>query len=188
MRGDDGSAHDLQELKTASKSTVATYRSLDHRELPGQRRSPGESGEVGELERGSARHICSRTVSFYADGEPHPYDPRSRPPHLTRRTNRSGSILGSLLGVLVFLGGVALLLVTFRLAYDMFSVPPSKALNIAAKQPVDMGVAVQSAIGLFVRVLLLAVMALVGSHIAYRGVQLHRGSIATKRREAELPD
>jgi len=39
------------------------------------------------------------------------------------RTERSG--VGMTLGVVTFLMGVTLLLVTFKLAYDLFSVPPS---------------------------------------------------------------
>lgn len=91
-----------------------------------------------------------------------------------------GSIGGSLLGILVFLGGVALLLFTFKLAYDMFVVPPQDALGIKPKQPLDLGQAGSSFVGLIVKVLLLAVMGLMGSLIANRGVTLFTGSGARR--------
>jgi hypothetical protein len=87
-----------------------------------------------------------------------------------------GSVGGSLLGIIVFLGGVALLLFTFKLAYDMFSVAPQDVLGIKPKQPLDLGVAGSSFVGVLVRVLLLAVMGLMGSLIANRGVTLFTGS------------
>ena len=91
-------------------------------------------------------------------------------------SKQRGSIAGSLLGILVFLGGVTLLAFTFKLAYDMFMVPPQDALGIKPKQPIDLGMAGQSFVGLLMRVLLLVVMALMGSLIANRGVSLFAGS------------
>lgn len=92
-----------------------------------------------------------------------------------------GSISGSVLGVLVFLGGVALLLFTFKLAYDMFMVPPQDALGIKPKQPLDLGAAGSTFIGLLMRVLLLTVMGLMGSLIANRGISLFAGSRMTEK-------
>lgn len=87
-----------------------------------------------------------------------------------------GSIAGSLLGILVFLGGVALLAFTFKLAYDMFMVPPQNALGVKPKEPIDLGMAGQSFVGLILKVLLLVVMGLMGSLIANRGISLFAGS------------
>lgn len=81
--------------------------------------------------------------------------------------------LGSLLGIGVFLGGVALLVVTFRLAYDMFAVPPSQALGIQSGKPLNVDTAGSSLAGVFIRILLLMAMALMGSWVANRGIALY---------------
>jgi nitric oxide reductase large subunit len=97
----------------------------------------------------------------------------------TRRimpNHKRGSISTSILGVIVFLVGVALLAFTFKLAYDMFMVPPQDALGIKPKQPIDLGMAGQSFVGLIVKVLMLVVMGLMGSLIANRGVSMFAGS------------
>ena len=100
-------------------------------------------------------------------------------------------ILGSLVGLLVFLGGIALLLFTFHLAYEMFTVPPPVALDLRPNKPVDLESAGSHVIGAFFRVLLLVVMALVGSLIANRGIQLYadsRGHIHDSSKTADPPD
>lgn len=98
-----------------------------------------------------------------------------------------GSVSTSILGVIVFLAGVALLAFTFKLAYDMFMVPPQDALGIKPKQPIDLGMAGQSFVGLIVKVLMLIVMGLMGSLIANRGVTLFAGSRPTAGPAAKRP-
>ncbi len=95
-----------------------------------------------------------------------------------RRISRitRGSITGSALGLFIFLVGVALLLFTFKQAFDMFSMPPQNALGIKPKEPLDIGQAGQSFVGLLIKVLLLALMGLMGSLIANRGVAMFAGS------------
>lgn len=83
---------------------------------------------------------------------------------------------GALVGLATFLGGVALLLLTFRLAYDLFTVPPERALGAQPGQALDLPMAGQSLTTILLRVLLLIVMAAVGSLIANRGVSLYVGS------------
>ncbi len=100
-------------------------------------------------------------------------------------------IAGSLVGLAVFFGGIALLLFTFRTAYEMFTVPPSAALGLRPGQPVDLGNAGSNFVGSLFKVILLIVMALVGSLIANRGIQLYaesRGHIHDPRREPEISD
>jgi len=80
--------------------------------------------------------------------------------------------LGTLVGLLTFAGGVALLLFTFRLALDMFGTPPAQALNLEKGKPLDVNATGAAAGGIIIRILLLLVMAFVGSLIANRGVQL----------------
>lgn len=81
--------------------------------------------------------------------------------------------LGCVLGLLAFLGGMALLAFTFAKAFEMFSVPPEKALSMVAGKPMSFEVAGQSFAGLLYRVLLLLVMSFIGSMIANRGIKLY---------------
>jgi hypothetical protein len=89
---------------------------------------------------------------------------------------------GKLLGMLVFLGGIGLLLLTFRLAYEMFAVPPEDALHVGKGQVLDWALAGQSFAVLILRVLLLVVMGLTASFIANRGIKLYSDCI---RRHAQ---
>lgn len=95
-----------------------------------------------------------------------------------QRRRSTGDWLGKLIGILTFLGGVALLLLTFRLAYEMFSVPPNQALQLENGKVLDVPLAAQSFGVLLLRVLLLIVMGLVGSLIANRGIKLYTDSAA----------
>lgn len=87
-----------------------------------------------------------------------------------------GDGVGKVVGMLTFLGGIALLLVTFSLAYRMFSVPPDQALGLKRGETLDVGMAGQSLASILVRVLLLVVMALAGSLVASRGISLYSHS------------
>ena len=81
------------------------------------------------------------------------------------------------LGVVTFLVGVALLLVTFKLAYDLFSIPPGSVVATTPdKGAVDLGKSGDNLIGVVMRVLLLIVMGLMGSLIANRGVSMFTSS------------
>lgn len=85
---------------------------------------------------------------------------------------------GSLVGMLTFLGGVALLLLTFRLAYDLFTVPPADALGLKGAKELDAAKAGNSLTALLVRIALLFVMGFVSSLIANRGITLYAHSRA----------
>jgi cytochrome b561 len=76
----------------------------------------------------------------------------------------------------VFLGGVLLLLLVFRLAYGMFTVTPHDALGLAPGQPIQLEDAGARLVSLVLRVLLLVVMGIVGSLIANRGISLYTAS------------
>lgn len=80
--------------------------------------------------------------------------------------------IGSVLGLLTFLGGVALLLLTFRLAYDMFEVPPADALNIGQAKVLNPATVGNSLAVMVERIVLLLIMGIVGSLIANRGITL----------------
>lgn len=88
------------------------------------------------------------------------------------------------LGIVTFLVGVALLLLTFKLAYDLFSVPPGTVVATSAdKGYVDLGKSGENLVAIVVRVLLLIVMGLMGSLIANRGVSMFTHSRIRKRTE-----
>lgn len=86
------------------------------------------------------------------------------------------------MGILIFLVGVGLLLLTFKLAFDMFSVPPQQAIGVDRKTPVDLARTGESFMGVVARVLLLLVMSVVGSVIANRGIRLYAESRAHPQR------
>ena len=81
--------------------------------------------------------------------------------------------LGSSIGLLVFLGGVALLILVFRLSYDMFQTPPSVALEIRDGRTLDLAKASDRASAIVVRLILLVLMAVTGSLVANRGILLY---------------
>jgi len=82
---------------------------------------------------------------------------------------------GGTFGIIVFLAGVALLLETFKLAFDQFSQSPETALRLSPDKPIT-----QEAISLFAwlifRVLLLLVMSIVGAIVANRGIKMYTDS------------
>jgi hypothetical protein len=83
-----------------------------------------------------------------------------------------------MLGILTFLGGVGLLLLTFRLAYELFTVPPADALGLRGAKELNAASAGNSLTAILIRILLLFVMGFVGSMIANRGVSLYTASRA----------
>ena len=80
--------------------------------------------------------------------------------------------LGSSLGFVAFIGGIALLLLTFGLAYQMFHTPPNQALNIVPGKTLQLPEVGAQFAGVLIRILLLLVMGLVGSLVANRGILL----------------
>jgi len=84
-----------------------------------------------------------------------------------------------------------LLLLTFRLAYDMFEVPPRDALNIGQEKVLNPASVGNSLTVIIVRIVLLLIMGVVGSLIANRGVSLFthsRGIHIPKEKKSELPE
>jgi len=98
------------------------------------------------------------------------------------RTERSG--VGMTVGVITFLVGVALLLLTFKLAYDMFSIPATRVIASTANgQAVDLGKSGDNLANVVIRVGLLIVMGLMGSLIANRGISLFTSSRTQRHRD-----
>lgn len=92
---------------------------------------------------------------------------------MSETPSRRSDWLGGLTGILVFVGGIALLLLTFKLAFDLFSVPPAQAVKVGPKDPVELGRTAESFVQVLQRILLLLVMSVVGSVIANRGIRLY---------------
>ncbi len=84
--------------------------------------------------------------------------------------------LGGVVGILTFLVGVGLLLLTFQRAYDLFSIEPAKALNLKPNATADLAKTGESFAGILGRILVLLVMSAVGSVIANRGIKLYAES------------
>lgn len=95
-------------------------------------------------------------------------------------SRRQGS---TTIGLIVFFAGIALVVVAFKLAYDMFVVPPELALNIRAGEPMRLDDSANNMFGVFVRVLMLVLMAAIGSAIANRGIKLYSVNDSTPKDE-----
>jgi hypothetical protein len=80
---------------------------------------------------------------------------------------------GSAVGLAIFLAGIGLLAFTFYQAYLLFEVPPRAALGMKDGQPIDFSNVSASAFALISRILLMIVMAAVGSVIANRGIAMY---------------
>ena len=85
--------------------------------------------------------------------------------------------LGTILGLLVFAGGAALLVLVFKEAKDLYDAPQARALGIEKGRPLDLPVAGGNLAGQLVRVLLLALMAFVGGLVCRAGAQLYGRSL-----------
>lgn len=95
--------------------------------------------------------------------------------------------MGALIGFMTFAGGVALLVFTFKLAYEMFSIPPEQAVGVTKGNAVDFAKAGESLASIATRIVLLLVMAGVGSMIANRGIKLYVSARALNLPKAEPP-
>jgi hypothetical protein len=96
---------------------------------------------------------------------------------------QKGDVAGRIIGMLVFLAGVAILVFVFVAAYRYFdsntivlkpTVPASAAQTTANR----LG---ESVVLLMARIALLIVMAIAGSQIAGRGIQLYFAAVGFKR-------
>ena len=84
--------------------------------------------------------------------------------------------LGSLAGLAIVFGGMAILYTVFKEAWSMFAVPPIVAMKIQPGKPVDLASAFNAIIGVVVKIFLLLIMAWLGSVIANRGIFLYSQS------------
>ncbi|QYK52046.1 MAG: hypothetical protein KF824_07205 [Fimbriimonadaceae bacterium] len=95
----------------------------------------------------------------------------------TATTKRAGS---TLVGLLVFLTGIALIAFAFKLAFDIFTVPPPIRMEAVEGKPIDIGQAADTLSSVVIKVVLLVVMAGFGSMIANRGIKLYSTKTSPK--------
>lgn len=93
---------------------------------------------------------------------------------MAKREGSSG-LAGGLFGIVVFIIGVALLLLAFKFAKDMFERAPIQRFQ-GKDGVLDLGAVVPELIGIVVQILLLLVMSIVGGMIANRGIRLYADS------------
>ena len=99
--------------------------------------------------------------------------------------------LATTLGLVTFLGGVALIVTAFIFAREMFAVSAQDAIGVTEGETINVNATVAAAFGVLLKVLLLIVMAGIGSILANRGIRLYAqgnpGLLPTKP-EAEKPE
>ena len=84
--------------------------------------------------------------------------------------------LGSLVGLAIVTGGLAILYLVFKEAWLLFKTPPNIALNVQPGKPIDLASAFNAITGVVVKIILLVIMAWLGSVIANRGIFLYSHS------------
>ena len=96
---------------------------------------------------------------------------------------RKDDIIGRVIGIVVFVGGIALMAFVFVTAYSWFTTPsaglqtaPLKGSSVPATAQLG-----QSAVRLLVKIGLLLIMTAVGSLLAGRGVQLYFAATNAKQ-------
>jgi hypothetical protein len=90
-----------------------------------------------------------------------------------RRRHRD--VPAALLGILVLLAGIGLLIFVFYLAYQLYTMTPEQLVDPGAEK-LDARVLAQSTIHALLRIILLFVMAVAGSMLAGKGMQLYYAS------------
>ena len=89
------------------------------------------------------------------------------------------------MGLAVFLAGVGLLGLTFKIAYDLFRVPHAKALGLVKGQTIDAGQTGGGLLDVVLQIGFLLVMAIVGSLVANKGIGLYSGSLHPVEKRTE---
>jgi hypothetical protein len=88
-------------------------------------------------------------------------------------SERRTDLGSSLLGAGAFLLGVALIVFTFQQAWALFQVTPNQALGLKTGEPIQLEAAGSRLVWVIVRILLLALMAGVGSMVAKWGIRMY---------------
>ncbi len=100
---------------------------------------------------------------------------------------QKSDIAARIVGMIVFISGIALLVIVFGIAFKFFSAESNAmqaSVNNTTAAPVTAKLG-QSALSLIIRIGLLIVMALVGSLLASRGIQFYFAGSNTRINTAE---
>lgn len=99
----------------------------------------------------------------------------------TNKRDRSGTVIG----LVTFLFGVGLIVTTFLLAKDLFSVSPDEMLRIKPGTALDLNSVASSGFALLAKIILLVLMSAIGSVVASRGIKLYvqAGTVAESPEE-----
>jgi hypothetical protein len=89
-------------------------------------------------------------------------------------------------GLVSFLVGITMIVFAFYLAFQIFSVPPSVTMDAIPGKPLDFSKAAESFSTVFIRLLLLIVMAGFGSMVANRGIKLYASNSIRKKKAAKV--
>ncbi|MBX3120134.1 MAG: hypothetical protein KF784_13790 [Fimbriimonadaceae bacterium] len=95
--------------------------------------------------------------------------------------------IGQLIGLLVFLLGIAGLMLTFKLSYDLFSVPPDQVISTKDGKGLDVAKAGASLMTVVWRVVMLFVMVVASAVVANRGIRLYLASRETPKLPEHSP-
>lgn len=110
------------------------------------------------------------------------------PPALSRKLKRrSKTMAQAALALLVFLVGIALIAFAFKLAYDLFTVPPQVAVAGSDDQPMELNATVNNLGRILTKTLLLVVMAFIGSLVANQGIKLYSRPAARPSNKPATP-
>lgn len=93
--------------------------------------------------------------------------------------------LGTLVSLLVFLAGIAMLMFVFKTALDLFSIPPERAVGIKQTEPFTAETAGRSGMQLVWRIVLMLIMSIIASIIANRGIRLYSEAKHGEAKHAE---
>ena len=102
---------------------------------------------------------------------------------------QKGDLVGRIVGMLVFLAGIGILVFVFIAAYQYFNsnaiiLKPSAPATATTPATTRLG---ESAVLLFGRIALLIVMAIAGSQVASRGIQLYFAATGHRRTITSTP-
>ncbi len=92
---------------------------------------------------------------------------------------------GTLAGMLVFLGGIAMVAFAFSIALTTFSASPETTLNLGTSETINLNRTLAAVLVLIAKILLLLVMSITGSVIASRGIRMYASSIRVHRDDRE---
>lgn len=77
------------------------------------------------------------------------------------------------LGIIVFLGGIGLVVLSFFYAFQMFRTPTPELLGVEPGSTIELASLGSQAIGVLIRIFLLLLMTALGSVIANRGIRMY---------------